>query len=141
LLELAERGKATLPFEIILRLAGILGRHDPLSFALQLTRSYNPGLWAALEDLGIGNLVVQAGREREFANLYRAHDAARQLSDEEFAAVLRFVDAAFRLAVDFGGHAAKGREPAARWSRNRATSARRASKKPASQRDAIGRRK
>ena len=136
MLELAERGKATLPFEIILRLAGILGRHDPVSFALKLTRSYNPGLWKALEDLGIGNLVVHAGREREFVNLYRAHDAARQLSDREFAAVLHFVDAAFRLAVEFSGHAAQGREPAARARRKRAASARPAKKKPLSRRNA-----
>jgi hypothetical protein len=136
MLELAERGKATLPFEIILRLAGILGRHDPISFALKLTRSYNPGLWKALEDLGIGNLVVHAGREREFVNVYRAHDAARQLSDREFAAVLRFVDAAFRLAVDLSGHAAPGREPAARARRKRPASARPAKKKPVSRRGA-----
>ena len=129
LLELAERGKATLPFEIILRLAGILGRHDPISFALKLTRSYNPGLWRALEDLGIGNLVVHAGREREFANLYRAHDVARQLSDEDFAAVLRFVDAAFRLAVDF-----RGRAPAAQARRKRAASTSPARRKPAARR-------
>lgn len=133
LLELAETGKAVLPFEIILRLAGILGRHDPVSFALQLTRSYYPGLWKALEDLGIGSLVVQAGREREFANLYRAHDAARQLPDRQFAAVLRFVDAAFRLAVDLSGHAAEGRKPAARSRRKRASPSP-ARKKPAARR-------
>lgn len=135
LLELAETGKATLPFEIILRLAGILGRHDPVSFALQLTRSYNPDLWKALEDLGIGRLVVQAGREREFANLYRAQDAARQLSDEEFAAVLRFVDAAFRLALDLRGHPPKRREPVARAERKRSAAPGAAAKKPVSRRD------
>jgi hypothetical protein len=38
----AEEGKAALPFDHVLRLAGVLGRNDPISFALKLTRSYNP---------------------------------------------------------------------------------------------------
>ncbi len=101
LLEQAETGKAALPFEIILRLAGVLGRHDPLTFVMKLARSYNPPLWKALDDLGIGRLAIQAGRERELANLYRANDAARQLSAEDFAAVLAFARTAFDLAVDF----------------------------------------
>ena len=101
LLEQAEIGKVALPFELILRLAGVLGRHDPLTFVMKLARSYNPPLWKALEDLGIGRLAVQAGRERELANLYRANDAARKLSDEEFALVLAFVSAAFEMAVSF----------------------------------------
>jgi transcriptional regulator with XRE-family HTH domain len=108
LLEQAERGKAALPFEVILRLAGVLGRHDPLTFAMQLTRSYNPDLWKALEDLGVGRLVVQAGREREFANLYRGCDAARRLSDEDFAAVLGFVKTALEMAVNFRSGRADG---------------------------------
>ena len=44
---------------------------------------------------------VQAGREREFANIYRGSDAARRLSDEDFAAVLSFTKAAFELALTF----------------------------------------
>jgi hypothetical protein len=43
---------------------------------MKLTRAYNPQLWRALEDMGVGRLVVQGGREREFANIYRANDAA-----------------------------------------------------------------
>ena len=101
LIEEAEEGKAALPFDLILRLAGVLGRNDPISFALKLTRSYNPGIWKALDDLGVGKLVVQAGRERDFANLYRANDAARRLTDEDFAHVLKFVGAAFDMAVGF----------------------------------------
>lgn len=101
LLDQAESGKATLPFDVILRLAGILGRHDPATFTMKLTRSYNPDLWKALDDLGLGKLVVQAGRERELANVYRANDAARRLSDEDFAAVLGFVKTAFVMAVAF----------------------------------------
>ncbi len=45
--------------------------------------------------------MVQAGRERDFANLYRANDAARLLTDEDFAHTLKFVGAAFDMAVGF----------------------------------------
>ena len=101
LLELVEGGKVALPFEVILRLASVLGRNDPISFVMRFTRSYNPDTWQTLERLGIGRLAVQAGREREFANVYRASDAARRLDDEEFTAVLAFVRAAFDLALTF----------------------------------------
>jgi transcriptional regulator with XRE-family HTH domain len=115
LLEQAERGKAALPFEVILRLAGVLGRHDPVTFVMKLARSYNPQLWRALDDLGVGRLAVQAGRERELANLYRANDAARRLTDEDFAAVLGFVKAGFDMAVSFrGGPAGKRAAPRAK---------------------------
>ena len=72
---LVESGKVGLPFEMILRLATILGRNDPITFILQLTRSYNPRVWKSLEALGVGKLLVQAGREREFANIYRSNTA------------------------------------------------------------------
>lgn len=114
--ELIESGKMAMPFELILRAASILGRKDPVTFVMQLTRAYNPEIWKALEALGIGKLVVQGAREREFANLYRAHDRARTLSDAEFAQLLAFVTASFELALDFmkpprkaGPEAAKGR--------------------------------
>ncbi|MBK6336987.1 MAG: hypothetical protein IPF60_15005 [Betaproteobacteria bacterium] len=42
-------------------------------------------------------------REREFANIYRGSDAARRLSDVEFAAVLSFTRAAFEMALAFRG--------------------------------------
>jgi transcriptional regulator with XRE-family HTH domain len=101
LLTLVENGKAALPFEIILRLASILGRHDPLSFVMRFTRAYNPDVWRALEDLGIGRLAVQAGREREFVNLYRGNDGARKLSDDEFAKLVAFLKAGLELALSF----------------------------------------
>jgi transcriptional regulator with XRE-family HTH domain len=106
LIELVENGKVALPFEIILRLASVLGRNDPISFVMRFTRSYNPEVWHTLENLGIGRFAVQAGREREFANIYRASDAARRLDDLDFAAVLAFTRAAFEMAIAFrGGHA------------------------------------
>lgn len=101
LLDHAETGKAALPFEIILRLAAVLGRNDPLSFTLRLTRAYNPGLWEKMEAIGVGRLVEHMGREREFVNIYRGSDAARRLTDDEFAAVLKLVAAAFELALVF----------------------------------------
>jgi hypothetical protein len=61
-------------------------------------------VWKSLEALGIGKLLVQAGREREFANIYRSNTAARQLSDKDFAAALAFSAAAFDSALVFLGH-------------------------------------
>lgn len=101
LIEQAESGKAGLPFEVILRLAAVLGRNDPTAFALKLVRSYNPGLWEKLEAIGVGKLVEHVGREREFVNIYRRSDSARSLSDAEFAAVLAFVGSAFEMALAF----------------------------------------
>jgi transcriptional regulator with XRE-family HTH domain len=103
LLELVENGKVALPFEIILRLASVLGRNDPISFVMRFTRSYSPDTWRTLEGLGIGRFALQVGREREFANIYRSSDLARRLDDEEFVAVLAFVKAAFDLAMAFRG--------------------------------------
>ncbi|HMO48446.1 MAG TPA: hypothetical protein PKB14_20780 [Rubrivivax sp.] len=101
---LVESGKVGLPFELILRMATILGKNDPVTFVLQLTRSYNPRVWKTLEALGIGKLLLQAGREREFANIYRSHAAARRLSDKDFAAALAFSAAAFDSALVFLGY-------------------------------------
>lgn len=115
LLDLVENGKVALPFEIILRLASVLGRNDPISFVMRFTRAYNPGVWQTLESLGIGRFAVQAGREREFANIYRSSDAARRLSDEDFGAALAFTKAAFETALAFRGTSvepARERKPA-----------------------------
>lgn len=98
---LVEKGKVGLPFELILRLTAVLGRNDPVGFALQMTRAYNPQMWTALEALGVGQLLVQAGREREFADIYRSHDSARAMSDADFAAALSFAEAAFATALAF----------------------------------------
>lgn len=115
----AEIGKAALPMEVILRLASVLGRHDPVPFAMKLARTYNPQLWKALDALGIGSLVALAGRERELANLYRANDDARRLSDADFAEVLSFVKTGFDMTVKFrtgvaGAPASRRANPAAR---------------------------
>lgn len=103
LIETAEGGRAALPFELILRLAAVLGRDDPVTSLMQLTRVYNPSLWTSLDQIGVGRLMVQAGREREMANVYRGNDAARRLDDEDFAVVLAFTKQAFDMAVAFRG--------------------------------------
>jgi len=120
LLELAENGKAALPFEVILRLAAVLARNDPIPFVMNLTNTYSPSVGRTLQALGIGRLVEHARREHDFINVYRSRDAARRLTDAEFARVLAFVEAAFDLALDFtagetkaprGGKGAAAPEP------------------------------
>lgn len=101
LLDKAEGGLAALPMDVVLRLAGVLGRHDPLPVALALTRQHQPELWKTLEALGIGRLALQGSRERELANIYRGNDAARELDDAQFAQVLAFTRKGFDMAVDF----------------------------------------
>jgi hypothetical protein len=105
LLELAENGKMALPFEVVLRLASVLARNDPVPFVMNLTKAYSPGLWRILESLGISRLVEHAGREHEFVGIYRARDEARKLTDEEFARVRKFVETAFDMALEFNREA------------------------------------
>jgi transcriptional regulator with XRE-family HTH domain len=101
LLEAVENGTATLSFELILRLSALLARNDPVPFVAKLARSYNPALWKALEDWGLGRIPLQLERERRFLNVFRGHDAARRLSDAGFERVLRFTQTAFELALGF----------------------------------------
>jgi transcriptional regulator with XRE-family HTH domain len=117
LIEAWENGRIAVPFELILRLAAVLGRNDPIGFVMKFTRSSNPDLWRSLEALGVGKLLIQSAREREFANIYRGDDEARQLNDREFAEVLTFTRAAFEMAMAFRGREAqqtKSRKPTAR---------------------------
>ena len=107
LIEAWENGRIAVPFELVLRLAAVLGRNDPIGFVMKFTRSSNPDLWRALEGLGVGKLLIQSAREREFANIYRGDDEARKLTDKEFAEVLTFTRAAFEMAMEFRGRGAK----------------------------------
>lgn len=99
LLEAIETGRLALSFELILRLAAVFGRNDPIGFVMRFTRSTNPELWKSLEDLGVGKLVLQTLREHQFVNIYRSNDDARTLSDEEFAEIASFTQAAFEMAM------------------------------------------
>ncbi len=103
ILAAVENGAATLSFELILRLAALLARHDPIPFIIKLTRTYNPEIWEILEKWGLGRLPVQLERERQFVNIYRGHDVARKLSDEEYQRVLTFTRSAFEMALAFAG--------------------------------------
>lgn len=107
LIEAWENGRIAVPFELVLRLAAVLGRNDPVGFVMKFTRSSNPDLWRALEGLGVGKLLIQSAREREFANIYRGDDEARKLTDKEFAEVLTFTRAAFEMAMAFRGRSSK----------------------------------
>ena len=107
LIEAWENGRIAVPFELILRLAAVLGRNDPVGFVMKFTRGSNPDLWRSLEGLGVGKLLIQSAREREFANIYRGDDEARSLTDEEFAEVLAFTRAAFEMAMEFRGRSTK----------------------------------
>ncbi len=122
LLELAENGKMALPFEVILRLASVLARNDPVPFVMNLTKAYSPGLWKVLESLGIDRILEHAGREHEFISIYRARDEARKLTDEEFSRVRKFVETAFDMALEFNreAKAAAERKPAPRATTPRA---------------------
>ena len=101
LLESVEAGAATLPFETILRLAALVARNDPVPFVIRMLRSYNPEAWEVLQNWGIGRLPLQLERERQFINVYRGNDVARQLSDPQFQRVLEFTRGAFELALEF----------------------------------------
>ncbi|MFO7681727.1 MAG: XRE family transcriptional regulator [Chloroflexota bacterium] len=101
LLEAVEDGTAVLSFELILRMAALLARHDPIPFVMRMTRTYNPTLWTLLNDWGVGRLPLQYERERQFINIYRRHDAARKLSDEGFAQVIKFTQTAFEMALSY----------------------------------------
>jgi transcriptional regulator with XRE-family HTH domain len=101
LLVAVEKGTATLSFELILRLAALLARHDPVPFIIKFTRTYDPEIWDILERWGVGHIPVHFERERQFINIYRGHDAARKLTDKGFEKVLQFTRAAFETALHF----------------------------------------
>lgn len=106
LLESVESGTATLPFETILRLAALVARNDPVPFVIRMIRSYNPEAWGVLQNWGIGRLPLQLERERQFINIYRGNDQARELSDAAFQNIIEFTRSAFELAMQFAEESA-----------------------------------
>ena len=100
-LEAIENGTASLSFELILRLAALIARNDPIPFIMRTTRNYNPEVWKVLNDWGVGRLPLQFEREREFINIFRRHDDARNLSDEGFRRVLEFTRQSFEMSLHF----------------------------------------
>ena len=100
-LEAIENGTSTLSFELILRLAALIARNDPIPFILRTTRNYNPDVWRTLDSWGVGRLPLQFERERQFINIFRSHDDARTLSDEGFQKVLEFTKQSFEMSLHF----------------------------------------
>ena len=101
LLAAVENGTATLSFELILRIAALLARHDPVPFALKFVRTYNPELWKILETWGADRIPLHYERERKFVNIYRKNDVVRELSDEGLEKILAYTDKAFDMALHF----------------------------------------
>jgi len=101
LLEAIENSTSTLSFELILRFAALIARNDPIPFIMRTTRNYNPEVWQILNDWGIGRIPLQFEREREFINIFRRHDDARNLSDEGFRKVLEFTRHSFEMSMHF----------------------------------------
>ena len=101
LLSAVENGTATISFELVLRLAALVARHDPVPFILQFVRTYNPDAWEFLEAWGVDRIPMQIERERQFINIYRGHDQARTLSEEGFQKVLNYTRSAFEIALHF----------------------------------------
>lgn len=101
LLEGVEDGTTALSFELLLRMAALIARHDPVPFVMRTSRAYNPGIWRILNNWGVGKVSLQYERERQFVSILRRHDAARKLSDEGFAKVLDYTRAAFDMAIHF----------------------------------------
>lgn len=101
ILDAIEQGTATLSFELILRLSSVLARHDPLPFVIRMVRTYDPEVWQFLHDWGVGRIPLQYERERSFVNIMRSRDKARELSDEDFASLVKMTDSAFDLGLQF----------------------------------------
>ncbi|MHA7815269.1 MAG: helix-turn-helix domain-containing protein [Pseudohaliea sp.] len=133
-----ERGEKILPIEHVLRAASLLARHDPVPFLIRFLRTYNPQLERALEDWGVMALPKQFERERRFINLYRQHDFLRELSDDEFARFIDYMDSSTHLVADV-----MAREKAA-WASKRKSKrkqpAPRQKKRPATTRRGTGKR-
>jgi transcriptional regulator with XRE-family HTH domain len=100
LLEEVEQGRATLPFDMILRVAALIARHDPIPFILNFLRTYNPALEKRLEYWGITALPKQYERERRFVNLVRQHDVLREMSDAEFDRFIGYQGSAINLTLE-----------------------------------------
>jgi transcriptional regulator with XRE-family HTH domain len=100
-LEAVEDGKEALSIEMIMRLASLYARNDPIPFVVKYIRTYKPKLWEVLEGWGLDGLPTKIERERRFINIYKRRDAARQLSSEGYEKVLAFTQEAFEMALHF----------------------------------------
>lgn len=99
LLKEVEAGRATLPFDMILRIASLIARHDPIPFIIKFLRTYNPALEQKLDSWGVTKLPKQYERERRFINLLRKHDSLRSMDDVEFERFIGYQEEAVRYAI------------------------------------------
>ncbi|MEE2960532.1 MAG: helix-turn-helix transcriptional regulator [Myxococcota bacterium] len=111
LIAAAENGTAILSFELILRLAALVARHDPIPFIMKAVRAYNPDAWEILEAWGVSKIPLHIEREREFINIFRSCDAARELSDKSYQKVLDFTKSAFNMAIQLHQDVANPKNP------------------------------
>ena len=54
-----------------------------------------------MEDWGFGQLPTMLERDRQWVNIYRSRDEARQLSEAEHEKVIDFARSAFEMALEF----------------------------------------
>ena len=99
LLQEVEAGRATLPFDMILRIASLVARHDPIPLIIKFVRTYNPALEEKLEAWGLLQLPKQYERERRFVNLLRQYDSLRTMADDEFERFIGYQEEAVRYAT------------------------------------------
>lgn len=99
-LKAIEEGRSPINLDILYRLASFHARNDPLGFMMNFSREHAPLLWQVLKLSGMDKLLISAEREVKFINIYRSHDKARTLSDEQFDKVIAFMDKAFDMALD-----------------------------------------
>jgi transcriptional regulator with XRE-family HTH domain len=99
-LENVESGESIMPLELMLRSAALLARHDPIPFLIKFMRTYNPALEERLEKWGVLSLPKNFERERRFVNIYRQHDDLRNLSDDEHARFIEYMNSSTELVLN-----------------------------------------
>lgn len=99
-LEDVESGDTIMPLELMLRSAALLARHDPIPFLIKFMRTYNPALEDRLEKWGVLTLPKNFERERRFVNLYRQHDQLRNLTDDEHARFIEYMNSSTELVLN-----------------------------------------
>ena len=117
-LEDVESGDSIMPLELMLRSAALLARHDPIPFLIKFMRTYNPALEERLEKWGVLTIPKHFERERRFVNIYRQHDELRNLSDDEHARFIEYMNSSTELVLNVmmkekaAGNGAKGKSSA-----------------------------
>jgi transcriptional regulator with XRE-family HTH domain len=117
-LEDVESGDSIMPLELMLRSAALLARHDPIPFLIKFMRTYNPALEERLEKWGVLTIPKHFERERRFVNIYRQHDELRNLSDDEHARFIEYMNSSTELVLNVmmkekeAGNGVKGKSSA-----------------------------